>query len=142
MEDGTRNEVGPREAVAPEELSTPQLISRVAEQTSALVRDEMALAKAELRETVKHTGVGAGLFGVAGVTALYGGWAVVFTVIYALALVMDVWLAGLVVAVALLVVAAVAAVAGRGRVKRATEPPQAVQRNLKRDVETLRARGN
>ncbi|UAL32126.1 phage holin family protein [Nocardioides rotundus] len=121
-------------------MSAPQLISQVAEQTSTLVRDEMQLAKVELRETVKNAGIGAGLFGTAGVVALYAGWAAVFTVIYALALVMDVWLAALIVTVVLTAIAALAALVGRSKVQQATPPVEATQRSVQRDIETVKER--
>ncbi len=123
-----------------DDLSTPQLVSRIAEQTSTLVRDEMQLAKAELRETAKNAGIGAGLFGTAGVIALYAGWAAVFTAIYALALVVDTWLAALIVTAVLAAVAGVAALLGRSKVKQATPPAQTVQRNVQRDIETVKQR--
>src|SRR5690242_18263330 len=68
-----------------DELSTPQLLSRLSEQTSLLVRDEVALAKAELQQSVKKAGLGAGLFGSAGVVSLYGVGAVVAAAILGLA---------------------------------------------------------
>ena len=122
------------------DLSTPQIVSRIAEQTSTLVRDEMQLAKAELQETVKNAGIGAGLFGTAGVIALYAGWAAVFTAIYALALAMDTWLAALIVTVVLAAVAGVAALLGRSKVRQAAPPAQTVQRSVQRDIETVKER--
>ena len=50
--------------------STAELVQRASEQLSKLVRDEIALAKAELAEKGKHAGIGVGLFGAAGVLAV------------------------------------------------------------------------
>lgn len=43
------------------EPSTAELVQRAAEQVSRLVRDELALARAELTAKGKHAGIGAGL---------------------------------------------------------------------------------
>ena len=53
--------------------STGELITQLAAQTSRLVRDEMRLAQKEFQESAKHAGIGAGLFSVAGVFAVFGG---------------------------------------------------------------------
>ena len=120
------------------ELSTPQLLSRLSEQTSVLVRDEVALAKAEIQESVKKVGLGAGLFGTAGVISLYGVGAIVAAAILGLSTAMDAWLAAVVVAVVLFVIAGVAALLGRRKVAEGTPPLEATMENVKQDVETLR----
>ena len=102
------------------EPSVGQLLSRLSEQTSRLVRDEILLAKTELATTAKKAGTGAGLLGGAGVLALYGGGALVATIIILLALVMSLWLAALIVTVVLFVIAAVAALLGRSQLKQAS----------------------
>ena len=92
------------------------------EQTSTLVRTEVQLAKAEIQETVKDVGKGAGLFGGAGLTALYGVGALIATAILGLATVVDAWLAALIVTVVLFAVAAVLALAGKKKVSQAPPP--------------------
>lgn len=116
-----------------------QLVKDASEQMSRLVRDEMRLATEELKQKGSRVGAGAGLMGAAGVSALYGGGALVACVVLALALVLPAWLAALLVGVALLLVAGVLALMGRQRVKEAgpAVPEQAV-RNVKKDVETVK----
>src|SRR3954471_5462549 len=101
---------------------TAQLVTQLSEQVSTLVRDELTLARMEMLEKGKRAGAGAGLLGGAGVTALYGVGALLFTIGAALALVMPIWAAALVVAVLLFVVAGVAALIGRKQVQRAIPP--------------------
>ena len=120
------------------EPTTGRLVHDLTEQTRELVRGEMALAKAELSDTVKHAGIGAGLFGGAGVIALYGGGALVAAAIAGLAVVLDVWLAALIVGVVLLAVAGVAALLGKKQVTQATPAVPATQRGVQRDVATLK----
>ncbi|MCH1865977.1 phage holin family protein [Nocardioides sp. CFH 31398] len=121
------------------EPTTGELLSRLSEQTSALIRSEMRLAQAEMTQKAKRAGIGAGLFGAAGVIALYGVGAAIATIIIALALVLDLWLSALIVTVVLFVVAGVAALVGKGQVQQATPvaPEHAVE-NVKRDVETVK----
>lgn len=115
-----------------------RLVHDLTEQTRELVRGEMALARAELTDTVKHAGTGAGLFGGAGLIALYGLGALVAAAIAGLAVVLDVWLAALIVAVVLFVVAGVAALLGKKQVTQATPAVPATQRGVQRDVATLK----
>lgn len=122
------------------EQSTVELVQRATEQISTLIRDELTLAKAELAEKGKHAGIGVGLFGGGGVIALYGLGALVAAVILALALAMPAWLAALIVAVALFVVAAVLALAGKKQVSRAVPPvPSVMADSLRADVGAVTA---
>ncbi|MFE9254072.1 phage holin family protein [Streptomyces sp. NPDC006879] len=53
------------------ERTLGQLVASATAEMSALVHDEIALAKAELRQDVKRAGVGGGALAVAGVLALF-----------------------------------------------------------------------
>ncbi|QIK68726.1 phage holin family protein [Nocardioides sp. HDW12B] len=108
------------------------------EQTSTLVRSEMELAKAEIQQTVKDVGRGAGLFGASGVLALYGGGALVATVILGLSTFLDGWLAALIVTVVLFAIAGVAALAGKKKVQQAAPPVEATKRNVARDIAAVK----
>jgi len=123
----------------PADASTVQLVQQLTEQSTQLIRDELRLAQAEMTAKAKSAGIGAGLFGGAGLIALYGVGALIATVILALALVMDAWLAGLIVTVVLFAVAGVAALLGRKQVKEATPPqPEQAIANVKQDIETVK----
>ena len=52
--------------------SVGELVQQLSQQTADLVRQEMRLATAELQQKGKKAGIGAGMFGGAGVVALYG----------------------------------------------------------------------
>lgn len=122
------------------EPSTAELVQRATEQISRLVRDELALARAELAQKGKHAGIGIGLFGGGGALALYGLGALVATAILLLDLAMPAWLAALIVAVALFVVAGVLALIGKKQVSRAVPPvPAATVRSVRADVDTVTA---
>lgn len=118
--------------------STGQLVTQLSTELSDLVRGELALAKAEVTQSAKHAGIGVGLFGGAGVVALYGVGALVAAAILALTLVVAAWLAALIMAVALFVVAGVFALVGKKQVSGATPPIDKTTASLKADVETLK----
>jgi uncharacterized membrane protein YqjE len=121
------------------EQSTAELVQRASEQISRLVRDEIALAKAELSEKGKHAGIGIGLFGGGGVLALYGTGTAVATLIIVFDLFLPLWLASLIVTVALFVLAGVMALIGKSQVSKAMPPePKAAIESVKADVDEVK----
>jgi uncharacterized membrane protein YqjE len=79
----------------------------------------MRLAAAELQQKNKRLGVGAALFGGAGVLALYGGMTLVTALIPGLATRLTPWLAALIAGVAVLGVAGVLTLTTRSVARRA-----------------------
>ncbi|MGB2569031.1 phage holin family protein [Micromonospora citrea] len=122
------------------EPSTAELVQRATEQVSRLVRDELALARAELTQKGKHAGIGIGLFGGGGALALYGLGALVATAILLLDLVLPAWAAALIVAVVLFLIAGVFALVGKKQVSRAVPPvPESTVRSVRADVDVVTA---
>lgn len=116
-----------------------RLVHDLTEQTSALVRSEVDLAKAELAVKGKAAGVGAGLFGVAGLLGFFGAAVMITTAILALALVLPAWAAALIVGVVLLIAAGIAALTGKNKVSEATPAaPERAVAGAKKDVETIK----
>ncbi|MFW6774911.1 phage holin family protein [Nocardioides sp. CPCC 205120] len=119
--------------------STGELISRLSTQTSELVRGEIRLAQAEISQKVKYAGFGAGAFGAAALIGFFGLGALIATMIIALDLVVPLWLAGLIVALALLLLAGVLALVGRKQVDHAAPAvPERTVENVKEDVRTVK----
>jgi uncharacterized membrane protein YqjE len=116
--------------------STGDLFRQLSQQTSDLVRQEVDLAKAELSEKGKKAGIGAGMFGGAGLMGLGAFGALTTCLILALAIVLDAWLAALIVAVVYGAIAGVLALQGRDRVREAAPaaPEQTVE-TVKEDIE-------
>ena len=81
---------------------------------------------------------GIGMFGGSAVFAFYGVGAGIATAIIALALVLDLWLAALIVTAALFVVAGILALLGRGQVSKATNKPPTAAESVKADVEEVK----
>jgi uncharacterized membrane protein YqjE len=126
-----------------EDESTGELVSRFSRELSQLVRDELRLAQLEISGKAKKAGVGVGMFGAAGLLALYGVGVLIATVILALALVISAWLAALIVGVVLLAMAGVGALLGKKRVAAAGPPiPERTMDNLNRDVDAVRGNGD
>jgi uncharacterized membrane protein YqjE len=119
--------------------STSELVQRASEQITTLVRDEIALAKAELTEKGKHAGIGIGLFGGGGVLAMYGVGALIATLIIVFNLFLDLWLAALIVTVLLFLVAGILALIGKKQVTKAIppEPKEAIE-SVKADVDEVK----
>ncbi len=123
----------------PADASTGQLISQLTEQISTLVRSEARLAQAEVTQKAKRLGVGAGLFGGAGLVAFFGLAALITTAILALALVLPAWLAALIVAVVLFAIAGVLALLGKKDVDKATPPlPTEAIAGVQADIATVK----
>ncbi len=121
------------------DIPTAQLVKQLSEQVSLLVRDEMKLATLEMTGKAKTAARGAGMFGGSGVMALYGIGCLLAAAIIALAGVIRPWLAALIVGVALFAVAGIAALAGKGQLKRATPPmPSQAADSVKADVEQIK----
>jgi uncharacterized protein YacL len=121
------------------DASTGELVKALSEQTSRLVRDEMRLAQAELKDKGKNAGVGAGMFGGAGLVIGLGVATLVATAVLGLAEALPAWLAALIVAAILLLVGAGLALAGRSRVRRAVPPkPEAAAHEIREDIETVK----
>jgi hypothetical protein len=123
------------------ERSTAELLKQLSDQTTTLVKQEIDLAKAELGEKGKRAGIGAGMFGGAGVAGLLALGALTACIIAALGEAMDVWLAALIVAVVYGAIAGVLALQGRNKVQDETPPvPEQAQESIKEDLEWAKTR--
>lgn len=122
--------------------SIGELVKRLSEETSTLVRQEIALARAEMAEKGKHFGLAGGMLGSAGVLGLFMGGALVATVILVLIEIgLDPWLSALLVTVALGLIAGALAMAGRQQVQKASPPaPEQAMASAKQDVEYVKQR--
>src|SRR4051812_22750979 len=122
MADGQiQTEHGVRNGAA-EDRPLAELMRDLSQQSTELIRQEIELAKAELRAKGKSAGVGAGMFGAAGLIALFGVGALTACLGLALATAMDAWLAALIVAGVYLAAGGGGALGGQGKGQGATPP--------------------
>ena len=123
--------------------SVSELVKQLSTQTSALVRQELKLAQLEMTEKGKRAGIGAGLFGGAGLVAAYGVGALIAAIILVLATFLKAWIAALIVTVVLFAAAGVLALTGKKQVEQATPPaPEEAIESTKRDVEEVKGRAS
>ena len=110
-----------------EDRSIGEILSDVTTDLSTLMRQELELAKAELKQTATKAGTGAGLFGGA---AVAGHMVLVFVSIsiwWSLGMLIGHGWSALIVAVIWGIIAAVLAVTGKGQLAKARGVPQTTE---------------
>ena len=121
--------------------SVAELLKQLSDQSATLVSQEVDLAKAELAVKGKQAGMGAGMFGGAGVFGLYALGALTACVILALATAVTAWLAALIVAAVYGAIAGVLALRGRAKLRQGVPPvPEQTVESVKEDVEWTKQR--
>jgi len=117
--------------------SLGDLLGEVTRDISTLMRQEVALAKAELKESATRSAKGAGLLGGAGYAALMAVFFLSFALWWALGTLVGGGGSGVIVAVLWGVIAAILYVIGRNKMKEVEGAPQTVE-TLKEIPETLK----
>ena len=122
----------------PADLTIAELLEQLTEQTSRLVRQEVALVRDEMLTKASKAGMGTMLFGGAGALAVYGAGAVVAGVIAAVATELPPWAAALIIGGGLLSASGVLALLGRRQLRRVLPliPPDATER-VKADARAI-----
>jgi MFS family permease len=111
------------------------LVKQATEQAQTLVRQEIELAKAELSEKGKKAGMGAGMFGGAGLFGFFAFATLTACFVAALETAVPLWLAALIVAAVYGAIAGVLALTGKKKVQEATPPvPERTVDTVKEDV--------
>ncbi len=110
------------DATRPGENSIGELVSNATSQMSRLFRAELELAKTELAGEAKKGAIGGGLFGAAGMIALYSSFFFFFFVAELLSEWLDRWAAFLIVFLVMVVIAAGLALFGWRKVKKIQAP--------------------
>lgn len=125
----------------PADVSLGDMLGRVSTDISTLMRQEVALAKAELTETAKKTGKGAGLLGGAGYAGIMALLFLSIAAWWGLGyLIGNAWSA-VVVAVVYAIVAAILFAVGRSKLKDVEGAPQTVA-TIKEIPDTLNPNGD
>jgi uncharacterized membrane protein YqjE len=120
---------------------TGELIKQLSSQVSMLVHQEVELAKAEAAEKGKKAGVGAGMFGGAGVAGLLTLGSLTAFLILVLALAIPAWASALLVTALWGAVAGVLALQGRNKLREVGKPvPEKTVETVKEDLQWLKNR--
>ena len=122
-----------------DQRSLGQVVSDLSTDLSTLMKQEVQLAKVELKEEIGKVGKGAGMLGGAG----FAGYFVLLFLSLALMFLLDNWLpieiGALITALLWGVVAAVLALKGRNELKEANPQLPQTQQTLKEDVQWAKA---
>lgn len=119
------------------ERTIGQLVADASRDLSALVRAEIALAKAEITTEVKQGAIGAGLFVGAAVFGGIGGLFVLLAIAWLLSEWLPTWAGFLIVAVVLLVIAGALAFVGKSRIGKVGKPERTISTS-KQSIEALK----
>ncbi|GAB3030122.1 membrane protein [Nocardioides flavus (ex Wang et al. 2016)] len=124
---------------APESQTLGALVHQLSQQIPELVRSEIRLAQAEVAQKGKHVGIGAGMFGAAGLLGFLALGSFTAAAILGLALLVDAWVAALLVGVVLLGASVAVGLLGKEQVGEATPAaPERAIHGLKEDVATVK----
>ncbi len=118
-----------------ETSSLGQLVGEVTSDLSTLMRQELALAKAEIKEEATKAGTGVGMLGGAGFAGYFLLLFASVALMAALDAVMPLGWAALIVAVLWGIVGAVLFVIGRAKLKTVNPKPEQTMETLKEDAQ-------
>ena len=126
-----------------DDVGLGEAAKQVAERASSIARLELELATLELKRKAASLGLGIGLAVGAAVVGLFAIGVGIATAIIALAIVLDLWLASLIVFVALLLVFALLALLGVRRIQRGTPPvPEQAIEEARRTTAAIKGNGH
>ena len=118
--------------------SVGELIGNISNDLSTLFRQEVALAKAEVKAEASKAGKAAGMLGAAGFAGYLTVVLLSFALVFALGNVMDLGWAALIVAVIWAIVGAVLYANGRKKLKDVDPVPHRTVDTIKEDAEWLK----
>lgn len=107
--------------------SLGDLLGEVTQDLSVLIRQEIALAKAELKESATKAGTGAGMIGGAGYAALMAVFFLSVALWWALGLLVGLGWSAVIVALIWAAIAAVLFFTGRNQIKEVKGAPRTVE---------------
>lgn len=123
------------------ERGTGELVKKLSSQVSTLVHQEIELAKTEMAEKGRKAGLGAGLFGGAGVAGLLTLGSLTAFLIIVLALAIPAWASALLVTLLWGAVAGVLALQGRNKLREVGRSvPEKTIETVKEDLQWLKDR--
>jgi nitrate/nitrite transporter NarK len=99
-----------------------------------IVRSEVRLAKAEVKQETSKAGKAAGILAGGGVFGLYAGGFLLLAIAYALSLVVPPWLAALLTALLAGMIAGIMVVIGRKQLKQVDPKPEKTIESVKENI--------
>lgn len=142
MEDVTTQSGDSAAKMRAADASPGELATEVAKDMSTLVRQEVALAKAELQEEAKTAGTAFGAFGGAGFAGYFVLVFLSLAMMWALGSTMALGWAALIVAGVWAVIAGALALLGRSKLKAFNPKPERTIETVKEDVQWAKTRNS
>jgi hypothetical protein len=122
-----------------DDASLGELVSKLTEETSTILREELKLARVEMTTKGRYAGIGAGMLGAGALLAVLGLGTLVAAAVLGLATTIPSWAAALVVAAVLLAVASIVALRGKKEIADAVPPvPEEALAGVKLDLAALK----
>lgn len=125
-----------------EDRSVGELLGKVTSDLSTLMRQEVALAKVEMKEEAAKAGKAGGMLAGAGAVGYLVLVFLALTLMFALDAVMPMGWAALITAVVLGIIAGVLFVLGRNKLKQVNPTPEQTVETLKEDVQWAKNRNS
>ena len=122
-------------ATSQRQRSVPEVLQDIVGNLQEIIRSEFLLAKTELKEEAKLAAKPAATFGVGLVLGIYGMGFLLLAAMYALALVMPIWLAALLVGTSLAIVALALMSSGGKKLKHINPTPDKTIQSLEENVQ-------
>jgi xanthine/uracil permease len=129
LEPGTRTET---------DSSVGGLLRQLTHEVPSLVTKELALAKAELSESIRATKAGAASVATGGAVLLGGFIVLLMSAVYGLSKVMEPWLAALIVGGVVVVIGLVMVSAGKKKFEASSFKPERTIHSVNKDKEAVR----
>lgn len=126
------------EQIIKDERSLGDLFSELANETETLIRQEVALAQAELTKKAAKAGMDIGLITVGGAVAFVGFQAIIAAIIFGLAHFIPLWLSALIVGVVLAIAGGLIALWAWKALKSVEPVPRQTVETLKEDAKWLK----
>jgi hypothetical protein len=122
--------------------SLGELFADLSRESSTLLRQEMALAKAELSKKASEAGRQAAMLAVGGLVAYAGFLTLIAFVVLALSEILDPWISALLVGAVVTGIGAFLVMSGIERLKQMSPKPDQTVQSLKEDAEWLKNRAS
>jgi hypothetical protein len=128
----------PHPAIPPEEQPLRDLVGRLSQDGSLLVKQEIALAKQELGEKARRLGTQATLLALGGVALYTGFLALVAGLILLVAKGVDAWVAALLVGTAIATPGAILLLRGKNNLGKLDLKPTQTVESVRRDIDAVK----
>ena len=138
--------VTPSQTPVPDQPADPrslgEIVSDVTQDLTTLIRQEIDLAKTELKEEGTKAAKGAGMLGGAGLAGYFTVLFLSVTLMFVLDEFLDLWIAALIVTAVWAMATAILAVIGKNKLEASKPQLPQTQETLKEDVRWAKAQKN